>query len=387
MTSTGFLVIVAVAAAWMLSSFWMRKQLLGYKSEIRRLKELSSGMEGHVAASTHLDTLLSAINEAVIRLDSMAKVIAANQRAKELFGIKGDSMPQPLMLFYRDSDWQKQLKRALATLPEKTQLPDIHISGHVLTPRLAQLNDGNALLLCMDITEQYRLDKQRRTFLSNLMHDLKTPLTSLLGYARSMEKFGDDAEFRKEAAQVIADEAKHVNHLLDALLTLDQIELAAQGGEVCEPVLVLKQVCDMLTPQCEAKHLQLVYTSRCDDGLLLPVSDNDLDRVVTNLLSNAVNYSPDGGTIRLNMSQSGAELCIVVEDQGEGIPEKYLSRVTERFYRVDKARTRKDQGHGLGLAIVKELLDKNGGALKLSNLDPHGLRAEITLPVEIDPEA
>jgi len=387
MTSTGFLVIVAVADAWMLSSFWMRKQLLGYKSEIRRLKELSSGMEGHVAASTHLDTLLSAINEAVIRLDSMAKVIAANQRAKELFGIKGDSMPQPLMLFYRDSDWQKQLKRALATLPEKTQLPDIHISGHVLTPRLAQLNDGNALLLCMDITEQYRMDKQRRTFLSNLMHDLKTPLTSLLGYARSMEKFGDDAEFRKEAAQVIADEAKHVNHLLDALLTLDQIELAAQGGEVCEPVLVLKQVCDMLTPQCEAKHLQLVYTSRCDDGLLLPVSDNDLDRVVTNLLSNAVNYSPDGGTIRLNMSQSGAELCIVVEDQGEGIPEKYLSRVTERFYRVDKARTRKDQGHGLGLAIVKELLDKNGGALKLSNLDPHGLRAEITLPVEIDPEA
>lgn len=387
MTMTGVLLILAVAAAWLFSSFWMRKQLLGYKSEIRRLKEQSSGMEGHLAASTHLDALLSAINEAVIRLDDKAKVITANQRAKELFGIKEDNISRPLMLFYRDSDWQAQLKRALAALPEKMLLPDIHISGHVLTPRLAQLNDGNALLLCMDISEQYRLDKQRRTFLSNLMHDLKTPLTSLLGYARSMEKFGDDAEFRKEAAQVIADEAKHVNHLLDALLTLDQIEFTAQGDEGCEPVLVLKQICDMLTPQCAAKHLQLVYTSSCGDGVLLSISDNDLDRIVTNLLSNAVNYSPEGGIIHLNMTPTGSEVCIVVEDQGEGIPEKYLTRVTERFYRVDKARTRKDQGHGLGLAIVKELLEKNGGGLKLSNLEPHGLRAEITLPAETDSEA
>ncbi len=382
MTSGGLLLITAMVAAWFLSSYWMRKQLLGYKAEVRRLKETSNGMEGKLAASQHLDSILSAINEAVLRLDDKGKVISANQRAKELFAIHEHDPSASLLSYYRDSDWHERFNAALAALPEQSPpLPDMHISGYVLTPRLARLSDGNALLLCMDISEQHRLDTQRRTFLSNLMHDLKTPLTSLLGYARSMEKFGDDAEFRKEAAQVIADEAKHVNHLLDALLTLDQIEFAKRNDEVCEPELVLKQACDMLTPQCKEKQLQLTYNNLCEDGLLLTISDTDLDRVVTNLLSNAVNYSPDKGIISLNVSLSEAGLCIVVEDQGVGIPEKQLNRVTERFYRVDKARSRNKQGHGLGLAIVKELLENNGGELKLSNLKPHGLRAEIVLPL------
>jgi len=385
MTGTSLLLILIIAAAWLLSSYWMRQKLHGYKAEVRRLKDASSGMEGHLVASEQHDTLLSAINEAVLRLDAKATVTAANQRAKELFGLKEEDLSRSLLLFYRDSDWHDRLKVALAALPEHTVLPDMHVSDRVLTPRLAQQSDGEALLLCMDITEQYRLDQQRRSFLSNLMHDLKTPLTSLLGYARSMEKFGDDADFRKEAAQVIADEAKHVNHLLDALLTLDQIEFSADGThEACEAGQVLRQVCEMLAPLCKAKKLKLNFSNSCDEDLLLALSDNDLDRVVTNLLSNAVNHSPKRGKIQLASILEGQHVCISVEDQGEGIPKKELSRVTERFYRVDKARTRNATGHGLGLAIVKELVEKNSGKLKLSNLVPHGLRVEVRLPVVID---
>jgi len=388
MTGAGFLLILALFSAWLLSSYWMRRTLLGYKAEIRRLKDASVGLEGHRAAGQHHDRLFSAINEAVIKLDGKAKLIAANPRARELFDIGDANISQSLVLFYRDSDWHDGLSRAFGLLPEVAELEYMHVSGRVLAPRLAKQDDGEYLLLCVDITEQHRLDQQRRTFLSNLMHDLKTPLTSLLGYARSLEKFGDDADFRKEAVHVIADEAKHVNHLLDALLTLDQIEFAAKGeNEVCEPAQVLGQACEMLKPLCKAKKLKLSFKNTCDDGQLLAISDNDLDRVVTNLLSNAVNHSPKRGKIQLSTLLEKQQLHIVVEDQGEGIPEKELSRVTERFYRVDKARTRNATGHGLGLAIVKELVEKNDGVLILSNLDPQGLRAEIRLPVATGSEA
>jgi len=307
-------------------------------------------------------------------------MIAANLRARELFNIKTEEASGSLLSHYRDAEWNAQLKIAIAALPEPTRLPEIEVANRVLTPRLTQLEGGDLLLICMDITEQHRLDQQRRTFLSNLMHDLKTPLTSLLGYARSMDKFGDDAEFRKEAAQVIADEAKHVNHLLDALLTLDQTDFAPpQLDEQSDVVVVMGQVCEMLSPQCEDKNIELQCSFDRDVELVVAMSDTNVDRVVTNLLMNAINYSPAGSKVTLSLQPGEKSSLIVIEDEGDGIPEKDLPRVTERFYRVAKARSRNVTGHGLGLAIVTELLEVNAGSLKLSNVQPHGLRAEVTL--------
>jgi len=358
----------------------MRRKLQAYKAEIRRLKDSSSDSEDYQATSRELDSLLSAEHEAVIRLDEKGMMIAANLRARELFNIKTEEASGSLLSHYRDAEWNAQLKIAIAALPEPTRLPEIEVANRVLTPRLTQLEGGDLLLICMDITEQHRLDQQRRTFLSNLMHDLKTPLTSLLGYARSMDKFGDDAEFRKEAAQVIADEAKHVNHLLDALLTLDQTDFAPpQLDEQSDVVVVMGQVCEMLSPQCEDKNIELQCSFDRDVELVVAMSDTNVDRVVTNLLMNAINYSPAGSKVTLSLQPGEKSSLIVIEDEGDGIPEKDLPRVTERFYRVDKARSRNVTGHGLGLAIVTELLEVNAGSLKLSNVQPHGLRAEVTL--------
>ena len=379
--SPGIILAAALVAACILIILRMRKQLGTYKHKVRRLKDHIQTLEQHARSAERLDELLTAVNEVVLRLNGGGRVIAANPCAREMLAIADGSLPQPMLQIYRDADWYTLLTQAIAILPEKTKLPEMEINGRVFEPRLAQLDNKQSLLLCIDITARHRLEMQRRNFLSNLMHDLKTPLTSLLGYARSMESFGNDPDFRQEAASVIADEAKHVNHLLDVLLTLDQIEFAKKDADAhCDAIAVIKQVCNMLQPQCSDKQLQL-HCDIPDHDIHLAVLSDDIDRIVTNLLVNAIHHSPPGGNIYLQ-AHCEDDLChIAIRDEGPGIPDKHLPRVTERFYRVDKARKKHVNSHGLGLSIVKELLTFNDGALCLSNRKPHGLCAAFTLPL------
>jgi len=381
MNGFGWLVAAVATVACIYTMIGMRRRLSGYQAKIMRLKEDVNALQLQLDSNERLDLLLEDVNEAVLRISVSGMVIAANPCACDIFSTR-EALPQPMRQLYRDADWNALFVKAVAALPEKTKLPQIELSGRVLEPRLARLDNGEALLLCLDVTVRHRLEQQRRTFLSNLMHDLKTPLTSLLGYARSMESFGDQADFRKEAAVVIANEAKHVNHLLDVLLTLDQIGFEEKDRQAdCDGMEVINRSCDMLVPQCEEKHLSLMVNH--DEGEhRIAASFDDVDRVVTNLLVNAINYSPDNGHISVCMTRQDGICKVTIEDEGPGIPEKHLSRVTERFYRVDKSRNRQLKSHGLGLSIVKELLDFNGGELKLCNRDPHGLQAEFTLPLQ-----
>lgn len=375
-------IALGVAAGLAVTSWRLRSRILSYQAETRRLKEKIRDLENLRDAGAQLDSLLVEVNEAVVRLDRNGQVRAANPAACDILGIDKKKLPAPMVQFYRDTEWHEQLKSALQKLPERTLLPELQTGEHVLTPRIAQLSDGEALLLCMDITEQHRLERQRRTFISNLMHDLKTPLTSLLGYARSMAQFGDDTDFRNEAAHVIAEESKHVNQLLDALLTLDQAEYGVRYDQPCsEAAEVIEHICNMLTPQCAEKQITLKFKNKADADIRVTMDEEDLDRIVTNLLANAIAYSPEKTTVRVSMQLRDNRCRIAIKDEGPGIPEHEIPRVTERFYRIDKARTRNNNGHGLGLAIVKEMLEVNGGELSLSNREPNGLLAAFTLPL------
>jgi len=373
---------VLLIAAVALYAMRLRKQLQHYRIKYRALKKNCSDVSADAVDGERLDALLVAMNEAVFRLDASGRVVGANLRAKEAFAMQGMELPLSMRQIYRDTDWHEAFQNALQVLPEQVCLPDMHLAAEILSPRLAVLNAGYMLLLCVDVSEQRRLEEQRRTFLSNLMHDLKTPLTSLLGYARSLDRFGEDAEFRKEAGAVIADEAKHVNHLLDALLTLDQVEFSTRdAGASCCLGTVLKYVLEVIAPACAEKSVVLSADDAVKSEQELAIVDDELDRILTNLLVNAVNYAPAGSQIQIHLQVVDSSCAIVIEDAGEGIPEHELSRVTERFYQVDKARTRKNGGHGLGLAIVKELAEKNAGQLKLSNRAGGGLRVEVVLGV------
>ena len=381
------LLAAGLGIGWAVSVSRAQQQLARQREEIRRLRELSGGLEA--ALDSHgrrLDVLLSAVNEVVMRVDRTGRVLAANQQAFDIFGMGSrPALPQSMLLFVRDPDWQNAFAKELRALPEPSPLPDLTMAGRRLAPRLAPLGRDQALLLCLDVTEKYKLEKQRRTFLSNLMHDLKTPLTSLLGYARSLERFGEDEALRREAAQVIADEAKHVNHLLDALLNLDQIEFSAKERSArCRPGEILGQVADMLRSQLESRKIGLEMDQ---SDLEASMAAADLERVLVNLVENAVRYASEEGQIRVRIDGDERQCRITVEDNGPGIPEKDIPRVTERFYRVDRARSRRQGSHGLGLAIVKELVEAYGGSLSLANVEPHGLLVEVTLPRPLNSQA
>ena len=378
------LVVVVVLVLTVVVVVQLQRKMAAYREENRKLKDALEYASAYAMEEACLDRLLQVLHEPVFRLDDQGWIITANRCARALFALPESRASLSLRQGYRNPSWHKKFEQALVSDERSLLLPLMHLSGSVLAPRLLRLRPGLLLLFCVDVSEQERLEKQRSTFLSNLIHDLKTPLTSLLGYAHSLKDFGSDEDFRAEAAAVIADEARHVNRLLDALLTLDQIAFVQRPERVaCELVGVVRQVCALLKPQCVERDVRL-QVSCALEKLWVAMAEDELDRVLTNLLINAINYSPKGGVVSIDVAKSDCGGRVTIADEGAGIPEKDLPHVTERFYRVDRARSRASGGHGLGLAIVKELLDLHAGRLILENRSTGGLQVVCELPLAND---
>ena len=331
-----------------------------------------------------LDVLLSEISEVVLRVDHLGRVHGGNKQGTKVFKLdQAPMLPQSMLIFYRDGEWIDSFYRAVKMLPDPSTLPEMKINDRIFLPKLASYGPSEALLICMDVTEFMCLQKKQKSLMENLMHDLKTPLTSLLGYARSIEAFADDAALREEAVTVIAQEAKHINDLLNSMLTLNQIEHSTSDSEKGVDVsVVCAQVWSSLNLEMQHKQVELDMEFSADSVCLAAISEADFYRVVLNVAKNALKFSPRDSQIICKTSCENGYAEVSIEDQGPGIVQEHLSRVTERFYRVDDVRGRdKDKGHGLGLAIVKETLERDGGRLMLSNADAGGLIVRMQLPL------
>ncbi len=376
-------IIAVVLVLWGAHFQYLMEKQRKLKEKIADLKSKKKQLQMSIETRTRrMDVLFSAVKEAVMRVDRKGRILAANPYAQLVFRMEHTNQPQPMLLYYRDPDWQESFATALKSLPETTLLPNMHIDNRVLAPRLLAFGKKQALLMCVDITEKHRIEAQRKTLFANLMHDLKTPLTSILGYARSVEAFGDDEAVRKEAVDVIASESVRANEFLDALLTLEHMEsFSPDKSARCELQQPLDSVLGSFTSQLEERHVKIQWAGEpCEKPVKM--EESDLHRILDNLIENALRYTPEKSTIFMNGSSDGAHYYLEIVDQGDGVSEKELPRLTERFYRGDKARAKSaDVGHGLGLAIVKELLEKYGGSLELANHDVHGLIASITLPL------
>lgn len=377
-----FMTLLIIAHIWwrhvsaLKRALWAKEEIIHAAREEKSILEKKLTLHAH-----HLDDLLLAVHEPVLRVDSAGRVLSANTEAVNLFAIRDIKLlPEPMVVFYRKPDWLKAFSKAVKNLPDVVALPEIFIGERVFLPRLASLCQEEGLLLCLDITAQYRLQEQRKTFVADLMHDLKTPLTSLLGYARSIEAFADDVDLRKEAVSVIAQEAIHVNSLLDALLSVEQIEYGKLETGGCDVIAICQQVWQALQPEMSAKDVRL--SLQLPESFQVAIHESDCFRILMNVASNAVRYTDKHSEIICCFDQAEEKGVLSILDEGEGIPKKDLPHVTERFYRVDAVRSR--GGHGLGLAIVKETLDRDGGHLWLGNREDKGLCVRITLPSSAD---
>jgi len=378
------LVFIVVLIAWGLHVQQLNEKRSVIENELKKLKSAQKNLESSLATrARRLDVLFSAVNEVVMRVDRSGRVMAANAEANTAFNMHHTpDLPQSMLIFYRDPDWHKAFSSALKLLPEAASLPDMHVGGRVLAPRLAPLGKKQALLLCMDVTEKHRIEAQRKRLFANLMHDLKTPLTSILGYARSIEAFGDDAEIRKEAVGVIADESIRANDFLNALLTIEHVESFSPDSSASANLQqVYQTVLQGFASQLEEKKINIEWADQ-DSIPQVRIAESDLHRVLDNLIENALRYTPENSTLFISSVIDDNSCRLEIVDQGRGVPEKELPRLVERFYRGNQARSKRDDGgHGLGLAIVNELLEKYGGALDIRNHEQYGLSVTVTLPL------
>ncbi|MDQ6966282.1 MAG: ATP-binding protein, partial [Mariprofundaceae bacterium] len=285
----------------------------------------------------------------------------------------------------------KTLRKALQQMPEPMEVPDISLRDHVLAVRLAPLGEGEALLLCLDVSRQRELERQRDQLVRDLMHDMKTPLTSILGYARSIESFGDNKDIRAEAVQTIVQESKRLNGLLESMLTLDTINHSRPAADAqCDLRVVVRELEKLFKPVADRRgtKLKVRLTGACSH---FPMDAADLYRMLTNLIENALRFSPSGTSVRLEVECGEREAGFRVLDAGPGIDPKHLPHVTERFYRAEDERGQqqageafgKGSGHGMGLAIVQETVNRYGGRLLMANRQKGGLEVGVQIPVRV----
>ncbi|MFD2830304.1 two-component system histidine kinase PnpS [Corticicoccus populi] len=260
---------------------------------------------------------------------------------------------------------------------------DAHISPYYKD----SWQQGGVIIVLHDITEIRHLEQIRSDFVANVSHELKTPVTSVKGFAETL--LSDDVtdkDTERQFLQIILDESERLDRLIQDLLHLSKIEknTLPLNIEQIEIRQFIKEIVQTLSTSVKKKNIQLTLPSTEKETFLEGDKDR-LNQIIINLVSNAVNYSYDYGFVEIKVKAKNNNIYISVSDNGVGIPEESLSRIFERFYRVDKARSRHSGGTGLGLAIVKHLVESHHGRIKVESIENKGTTMTVILPRQMHP--
>ena len=242
----------------------------------------------------------------------------------------------------------------------------------VLEVRIVPYGDNQRLLLGRDVTRLHRLETMRRDFVANISHELRTPLTVIQGMAETLAEYGvTDVDELRGSLDMVQQQTRRMGRLIDDLLLLSRLETGErplESNTVNVPSL-LRGLAEEARTVSAGRH---EITLEVDETLRLSGDENELRSAFSNLVNNAVKYTPDQGRIAVRWFQQGEEARVEVSDSGIGIPPHHIPRLTERFYRVDSGRTTSSGGTGLGLAIVKHVLSRHQGQLHITSQPEHG---------------
>ena len=356
-------------------------------SELTRRVEALASEEGRLRA------MLTAMAEGVVAVDGQDRVVFANRAAIELLGIDGggELAGRRLVELMRTVDLHELIQEARAGGGGARREITLVRSGSELlllaeAQALGEESAHGVVLVVQDITELRRLETMRRDFVANVSHELKTPLTSVRGYVETLlEGALHDDEHNERFLRKIEQNVRRLNHLVSDLLSLGRVE-SQQLGLQLEPVDLCALIQGVVSRHEGAAHdKDIVLTVQADTkpGSLLRVMGDleSLVQVADNLLSNAIKYSSRGDSVTIRVERSGERGIFAVTDTGIGIPAQDLDRIFERFYRVDKARSRELGGTGLGLAIVKHLVQAMGGEVDVESTQGEGSTFYVRLPL------
>jgi two-component system phosphate regulon sensor histidine kinase PhoR len=338
------------------------------------------------------EAVLSSMVEGVLAVDTEERVIAVNAAAARLLDTEPAAAEgKTIQEVVRNPDLQHVVAQTLgghrpveADIVLRVGVEDRNLQANgTLLHGDGGGEDVGAVVVLNDVTRLKRLEAVRRDFVANVSHELKTPVTSIKGFAETLEDGAlEDPETARRFIRIIAGQADRLNAIIEDLLALSTLEqsgdsplLQFEETDLCDVVAVALSVC---APKAEAKSIDLVED--CPGQARALVSPPLLEQAVVNLVDNAVKYSPQGSRVEVSLQSAGEEVVIGVSDKGVGIAREHLPRLFERFYRVDKARSRDMGGTGLGLAIVKHIAQIHGGHVSVESVVGVGSTFRIHLP-------
>jgi two-component system phosphate regulon sensor histidine kinase PhoR len=337
------------------------------------------------------DTIVSSMIEGVLVVDADEKLISLNQAAARLLGLENTNViGRSLQETIRNSDLHRIVTRTLELgTPVEGDITlqgveDRHLQVTGTMLRNAMRDTVGALIVLNDVTRLRRLEQVRRDFVANVSHELKTPITSIKGYVETLlDGAFRDPEDTERFLKIVAKQANRLNAIIEDLLKLSRIEQGVERGEIVLEQTALKGLLAAAISACEtqitAKSIHVSLS--CPDDLVVRFNPPLLEQAVVNLIDNASKYSNAGSAIEIAATQDSNAISIAVRDHGAGIASEHLPRLFERFYRVDKARSRSEGGTGLGLAIAKHIVLAHGGTISVSSRVGEGSTFTISLPL------
>ncbi len=333
-----------------------------------------------------LQSVLANMSDGVIATDRKGKVIVSNRRAEEMLGKKVQHrkdinqilpLTNPILLPLSEE------REIFLELDREEE--DFTIIKLNFTPVLRASREAIGLILVLqDVTEEEKLDRQRKEFVANVSHELRTPLTTIKSYLEALDEGGalEEPELASRFLGVTRQEAERMTRLINDLLQLSRLDSKKVRfhKQPLKPIEVLEAAADRFRFQCQQKNIDF-HLSLKEDLPRIYAARDQIDQVLDNLLSNAVKYTPEGHSVSLSARQKADGFVeVAISDTGIGIPQKDLERIFERFYRVDKARSRSMGGTGLGLAIAREIVQAHGGTIRMESRYREGTTVRITLP-------
>ncbi|MCX7902983.1 MAG: phosphate regulon sensor histidine kinase PhoR [Caloramator sp.] len=331
-----------------------------------------------------LISILKSMDDGVIALDNNEKIILINPAAKKMFDIKEDVTGKHFIEVIRNLELEELIKQNTEDEIEiKIPYPDIKYLKIKITKIINEKNNESVgtLMVIQDISKMKMLENMRSEFVANVSHELKTPLTSIKGFAETLKDV-EDENVRKKFLDIINIEAERLTRLINDILILSELENKeyALNFEKLNVLEILEEIQYIMKPLAESKNIEISLETNCYDVYVYGDRDK-FKQMLINLLDNAIKYTNEGGKVKIKLEKIKNQVIISIIDNGIGIPKEHLPRLFERFYRVDKARSRSLGGTGLGLAIVKHVVNLMQGKIDVESKVGEGTTFKITLPL------
>jgi len=402
-SSLAFIVALVIAAITAQYSARRLRRIVGFAERIAsgdlsaRIAEGSSDEIGQVAAALdktarkleesfsalqtsqrQLETLLNSMQDAVIAVDADGRVQWAN-RGMDRLALQRTRLHAPIVETVRDPDFLTALSGATDTQRVTARRAASIIPGRTFDVTAAPMPGGGAVAVLRDLTETERVEKTRRDFIANVSHELRTPLTSIQGYTETLLDSSPDSNHAREFLEIIRKNAARMSRLTEDLLTLARVESGEQPFDI-QPVApgeLLEEAAQSFRDIARNQRVEIVVENSAPNPV--KADREAIHQVFSNLIDNALKYG--GGQIVLGSLPGKHNVEFYVRDSGPGIGSEHLQRLFERFYRVDKARSRESGGTGLGLAIAKHIVLAHGGTIRAESELNHGSTFLFTLPV------